>query len=85
VTSYMHYFPVRNTRVSQQVNQRVSSSPSLSCLGPVGAGNVNFLHQINNLCLPVTPSYNRQFEINSSTVNIYNYSIMNPLDWSDNL
>ena len=58
----------------------VSSSPSVSCIGPVGAGNVNYLHQINNLRLPVTPSYNRQCEISNSTVNIYNYSIKNPSD-----
>lgn len=28
------------------------------------------------------PSYSRQFEITNSTVNVYNYSIMNPSDIS---
>jgi len=28
------------------------------------------------------PSYSRQFEITNSTVNVYNYSIMNPSDCS---
>lgn len=56
-----------------------------SCLGQLGWAYMNFLHQISNLRLPLKPSYNRQFEINNSTVNIYNYSIMNPSDCSDNL
>ena len=30
--------------------------------------------------LIVMPSYSRHFEIKTSTVNVYNYSIMNPSD-----
>ena len=65
------YLANKQLQGNQPMPVTVSSSPSSSCLGLVGAGNVNFLHQINNLHLHVTPSYNRQFEIKDTTDQVF--------------